>query len=412
MPCTPNPQRFLSLKRLKKRSDNSKLVIGKGNNARFTINTDNNTGAGGGLAGGFNGIQAFIKGDAYPGLGEASTSSSGYPNWVGSDGQAPQWGSKIRASPVVPKPSSRGSSPLGSSGTTSRGRGPTAAAATATAAITTTSSDVAASWTATSGSFAKPASGKAVVPRPPRNPKDLVLADANSLSYLDGTLPGDKGFDPLGLFAPDNTAGFVNQEWLRYSEVIHGRWAMLGAVGCFAPEYLSAKGVIPEGTGVLWFQTGFLPPAGQEYDFGTDAVSLFYVQMVLMAVAETRRLQDFRAPGSLAKQPFVFGLEKVLVTPPGGDPVYPGGPVFNFMDFVESNSATRRFKEKEVKHGRLAMVAMLGYFAQAAMTREGPYQNLLEHLEAPLSNNVFGNMGKVFGSEVAAVVPQGTETWL
>lgn len=45
---------------------------------------------------------------------------------------------------------------------------------------------------------------------------------------------------------------------------------------------------------------------------------------------------------------------------------------------MESESATERFKEKEIKHGRLAMVAMLGLFAQAAATRDGPYQNLLD----------------------------------
>lgn len=37
--------------------------------------------------------------------------------------------------------------------------------------------------------------------------QSLVLASRESLSYLDGSLPGDMGFDPLGLFAPDNQVG-------------------------------------------------------------------------------------------------------------------------------------------------------------------------------------------------------------
>ncbi len=84
--------------------------------------------------------------------------------------------------------------------------------------------------------------------------------------------------------------------------------------------------------GVVWFKTGFLPPAGQDYDFGMDPVSgrserarvrrrrrrcerprsalrfsprfpqvsLSWIMLVLMAFAETRRLQDYRDPGSLA----------------------------------------------------------------------------------------------------------------
>jgi light-harvesting complex I chlorophyll a/b binding protein 5 len=55
---------------------------------------------------------------------------------------------------------------------------------------------------------------------------------------------------------------------------------------------------------------------------------------------------------------------------------------------VESESATQRFKEKEIKHGRLAMVAMVGLFAQAACTHDGPFLNLLNHIEDPLGSNV------------------------
>lgn len=54
--------------------------------------------------------------------------------------------------------------------------------------------------------------------------RPLLLPTQRSLRYLDGTLPGDQGFDPLGLFDPDeNYSGVMSRDYLRYSEIIHSR---------------------------------------------------------------------------------------------------------------------------------------------------------------------------------------------
>ena len=45
-------------------------------------------------------------------------------------------------------------------------------------------------------------------------------------SYLNGSLPGDRGFDPMGLGADPKALA-----WYRQAELVHARWAMLGVAG-------------------------------------------------------------------------------------------------------------------------------------------------------------------------------------
>jgi len=56
------------------------------------------------------------------------------------------------------------------------------------------------------------------------------------------------GYDPLGLSAK---GGKEDVEKYRAYELIHARWAMLGAAGCIAPEVLGKAGVIPAETGLV-----------------------------------------------------------------------------------------------------------------------------------------------------------------
>merc|ERR1711939_503209 len=78
-----------------------------------------------------------------------------------------------------------------------------------------------------------------------REKTGLWFASEQSLSYLDGTQPGDFGFDPLGVYDPEGKGFAMSPSWLQYSELIHARWAMLGAAGCIAPEILGKFGFIP-----------------------------------------------------------------------------------------------------------------------------------------------------------------------
>ena len=50
---------------------------------------------------------------------------------------------------------------------------------------------------------------------------------------------------------------------------------------------------------------------------------------------------------------------------------------------------------KEVKNGRLAMVAFVGFAVAALVTREGPIAALSSHLSNPFENNIIGSVANL-----------------
>ena len=51
-----------------------------------------------------------------------------------------------------------------------------------------------------------------------------------------------------------------------------------------------------------------------------------------------------------------------------------GGQFFNFFNLGRSDAEMKELKTKELKNGRLAMIAVFGYGAQAVLTGVGPFQ--------------------------------------
>merc|ERR1711959_625157 len=99
-------------------------------------------------------------------------------------------------------------------------------------------------------------------------------------SHLDGTLPGDFGFDPLGL-GKDPQA----MKWYRQAELQHARWAMLATSGILAQSILRPD--------VSFMEAGEKASENASFPLST----LIVIQIIFMGFAEGRRWQDIREPG-------------------------------------------------------------------------------------------------------------------
>lgn len=220
----------------------------------------------------------------------------------------------------------------------------------------------------------------------------LWLPNTTRPDWLDGSLPGDRGFDPLGLSKPVeylqfdldqldqnqavNKAGGVvgsfkptvdevtTQSLQPYSEVfglqrfrecelIHGRWAMVATLGVIVAE---------SATGVSWVDAGKVELDGARYldfDLPFSISQLCWIEALAVGGAELSRNGELDA-------------EKRI---------YPGGafdPLGLATPGKASDEQVARLREAEIKHGRLAMVAFFGFGVQALVTGNGALDSLAQ----------------------------------
>jgi light-harvesting complex I chlorophyll a/b binding protein 5 len=178
--------------------------------------------------------------------------------------------------------------------------------------------------------------------------RELWAPGGDVPAYLDGSLAGDFGYDPLRLASQPGTL-----KWMQHAELINGRFAMLGVAGILIPAIFTKIGIakIP-----IWAEAGYELQKDGSIPFG----SLVAVEAVLMGFVEIKRLQEYRKPGSQSEPgSFVLGLEKFFAS--SDDSIYPGG-IFDPLGYSKGSDASlAELKLKEVKNARVAMLAFLGF---------------------------------------------------
>ncbi|GBF88582.1 chlorophyll a-b binding protein, chloroplastic [Raphidocelis subcapitata] len=217
------------------------------------------------------------------------------------------------------------------------------------------------------------------------------LLDRDDLPlYLDGTLPGDYGYDPLGL-------GKDTEQVAKYrvNELIHARWAMLAAAGIIIPEGLAASGSAIKGA--TWFETPAAMLNGGTLNWSVAPFGVLSNPLPLAAVALVNTglmaaVESFRGKGEgpAGYSPGVGKFDSGIFA--GLDPLYPGGP-FDPLGLADDPEVFQELQVKEIKNGRLAMISVLAFAIQGVVTKEGPYANISKHLADPFGYNLLSVLG-------------------
>jgi hypothetical protein len=223
------------------------------------------------------------------------------------------------------------------------------------------------------------------------------------LPNLPGSSPYDSDFSET--LWPNWSDGKSSEEIskLAETELIHGRWAMMGCAGSWGAEV---------GTGIPWFKAGALCTPED-----CTAMSSIFPGQVIDLAPEGSGFPSFY--NVLAFEVITIGLAEAyrtgIIEPcfpelEVGD-LHPGGEHFDPLGLADTFDLDE-MKVAEIKHARLAMLSWLGYLSQAVATNcdnpfgfgsetwpsyidgaVGPFANWQAHIANPVQETVWKYIG-------------------
>lgn len=195
--------------------------------------------------------------------------------------------------------------------------------------------------------------------------RSVALPYERRPAALDGTAPGDYGFDPAGFTSnPPKTYLYGGEDrslkWYQESEIVHGRIAQLAVVG-------------------LLFPSLYHFPGNPDFGVAADAYAELNPFKALSTVPAS-------AIGQIVLGMFVVELFRIQRTilgdkKPGDLGLGQGG--FNPFGFKYTDEEYFVKQEQEIKHGRLAMIASLGMLVQTNKFGINIPQQLAEAFSVP-----------------------------
>ena len=163
---------------------------------------------------------------------------------------------------------------------------------------------------------------------------------------LDGSLVGDVGFDPLNLSSIQDFNG-IDLYWMREAELKHGRVAMLASLGFIAQEkglFLLSSDNHNQITNFYLFARAY-----------PSSIGFFLVFIGIAELFSGIAITEGRKSGD--REPGYFG--------------------FNPLKFGSKEATYRDLSLKEIKNGRLAMIASAGMLLQSTISSDaGVLDNL------------------------------------